>query len=815
MKYTFILFQFCLCFWLIKPDVWSQTPTVLAPDTTAQPPATIELAEVSLRSARVKIRTRKSLEKLITEQELVQISRQNDSLLKTIDTLITKIEDVEIKEKNRRFLEKRRIQLLNIRTLIEKQEKYLSDMIQEYESNKYDYQDELELWLNTKNKLKKNRPAKSIHERLLAVIELLENAEQQTTEKSNALLGLLDKTTEYGVEMEDRLDDIDHYIKQNKEGMLMSEQPTLFTMNYGDSSNWMIRPHLRQFYWSDIGELKEYLLKHKSRITLSILLFLVILNAFLILHKRWKKTQRGPVIYYQRKLRRLLSFPISIAIILSILLALPLLPNRPLILNDLIRIIIALPLLYILHTLLPGKYQKYIYITSILLGFYLIFLSLPTENIWHRILLLGFGSVELAVISLFFMALRKKNLKTLRYGKWKLFFTGFHIGLSILAILGAITGGILLAETCALAVLYNVIAAAILIVASLIILGLLVTFMNSKYALQLNVVQEFGEQVQKKSIVIIKGFVFTYFLFLMIRNLGFEENLLGSIQNLLETKWELGSAVITPGNLLIFILILYISALLSKIIRNVLEKDVLDKLALPKGIPHTIGVMVRYTLITGGLFLAISAAGMPFTSLTIIFASLSVGIGFGLQNIFNNLVSGLILLFERPIQLGDIIEVGTLLGHVKSIGIRSSKVRTYDGAEVIVPNGQLISNEVVNWTLSDKRRRIEVLAGVAYGSDPHKAQSLFQKILDEHPDVLKNPKPVVLFKDLGESSLDFRLLFWTSNFEEWLRIKSEIVFRIHDGLKTEGIEIPFPQRDLHIRSIEKTLHVNMKERPQK
>ncbi len=242
-------------------------------------------------------------------------------------------------------------------------------------------------------------------------------------------------------------------------------------------------------------------------------------------------------------------------------------------------------------------------------------------------------------------------------------------------------------------------------------------------------------------------------------------------------------------------------------IRVILEEDILDKFSLGKGVPHTISVMVRYTLVTVGVLLAVSAAGMPLDSLTILFGAFGVGIGFGLQNIFNNLVSGLILLFERPIQIGDTIEVGQLMGNVKSIGIRSSNVRTFDGAEVIVPNGQLISNEVVNWTLSDQTRRIEVIAGVAYGSDPHKVKDLFEKELRNHPDIIQNPEPKVFFQDLGESSLDFRLLFWTSNFSEWIRIRSDIIFSVHDILKKEGIEIPFPQRDLHLRSVDHQIEI--------
>jgi len=269
---------------------------------------------------------------------------------------------------------------------------------------------------------------------------------------------------------------------------------------------------------------------------------------------------------------------------------------------------------------------------------------------------------------------------------------------------------------------------------------------------------------------------------------------------LLSDNISIGNISFTLWKVLLFFFIIWISVLISGGIKVVLEDDFLKKAKLKKGVPRMISVVARFSLITIGIIFAVSAVGMPLNQITIIFSAFSVGIGFGLQNIVNNFVSGIILLFERPVQIGDTIEVGTLIGTVKSMGIRSSNVRTFDGAEVVVPNANLISNEVINWTLSDRKRRIEIISGVAYGSDVHKVQKLLLGILDQHPDILKKPEPLVLFNDLGESSLDFRLLFWTENFDNWIIIKSEVIFMIHDTLYREGISIPFPQRDLHIIS---------------
>jgi potassium efflux system protein len=219
-------------------------------------------------------------------------------------------------------------------------------------------------------------------------------------------------------------------------------------------------------------------------------------------------------------------------------------------------------------------------------------------------------------------------------------------------------------------------------------------------------------------------------------------------------------------------------------------------------------MIVRLILITLGFVLAFGAAEIDMSNVAIIFGALGVGIGFGLQNIFNNLVSGLILAFERPIQVGDIIQIASLnlMGEVKDIGIRASVVRTFDGAEVVVPNGNLISNELINWTLSDQRRRQEIIVGVAYGTDINNVLEILNEVISDHENVLKNPAPLIIFAGFGDSSLNFRVLFWT-RFDVGLTTKSAVGVAIDEAFKKAGVEIPFPQRDLHLRSVSDSINL--------
>lgn len=181
--------------------------------------------------------------------------------------------------------------------------------------------------------------------------------------------------------------------------------------------------------------------------------------------------------------------------------------------------------------------------------------------------------------------------------------------------------------------------------------------------------------------------------------------------------------------------------------------------------------------------------------------ALGVGIGFGLQNVVSTFASGLILVAERSIEVGDIIELGPLVGTVRRIGIRSSTVASLDGAEVIVPNAGLISGRLVNWTLTDARRRLELVVGTSYAGSPERARALLLEVASSPPGVLHDPPPDVICVGFGDGSVDLAIRAWTAGYREAIQIESRLAVRVHAALEREGIEIPFPQLALHLRSV--------------
>ena len=246
----------------------------------------------------------------------------------------------------------------------------------------------------------------------------------------------------------------------------------------------------------------------------------------------------------------------------------------------------------------------------------------------------------------------------------------------------------------------------------------------------------------------------------------------------------------------------YLSFWIARTIRSVLAEDVLPKMTLPRGVANSVSTMSYYTLLMLGLLVALTAAGFQMSQLALVVGALSVGIGFGLNTVINNFVCGLILMIERPVQPGDTVELSGTTGRIRDIGIRTTTITTFDGADVLVPNGLLLSEKLTNWTLSNRRRRIEVPVGVAYGCAPRDVQALLLEVANKIRGISFDPPPSVLFTGFGESSLNFVVRVWTDDFDLGGDIGSEMALEIHAALQAAGIEIPFPQRDLHIRSVD-------------
>lgn len=265
--------------------------------------------------------------------------------------------------------------------------------------------------------------------------------------------------------------------------------------------------------------------------------------------------------------------------------------------------------------------------------------------------------------------------------------------------------------------------------------------------------------------------------------------------------FPMGERFVTLGGLLFLVLLFVVVIFVSRIIRDRIIMRIFEKTDFPESLEYGIARIIGYIMMLIGFYMAFQIVGIDLSSLAFIAGAVGVGIGFGLQNIINNFVSGIIILGERPIAIGDRIDVGGTAGRVVKINLRSTTVITNDNITMIVPNADFISQTVTNWSHGDPKVRIRIPIGVAYGTDPRLVEKLLIEVAKENPKTLKEPKPTVLFDAFGDSSLNFELAAWTSEMTTRpKRYMSDMNFAIEKKLREHDIEIPFPQRDLHIRS---------------
>ena len=265
--------------------------------------------------------------------------------------------------------------------------------------------------------------------------------------------------------------------------------------------------------------------------------------------------------------------------------------------------------------------------------------------------------------------------------------------------------------------------------------------------------------------------------------------------------FQLGGTQVTLWTLTYVILLFTFLIVVSGQLKRWVARSLGRVSDVDKSIHQSIATIVRYIVIAVGVIIIVQSAGIDLSALTFLAGAAGVGIGFGLQNIINNFVSGLIILFERPIKIGDRVDVGAVHGDVVNISARSTTIITNDNIAIIVPNSEFISSKVTNWSYQDRKVRFDIPVGVSYSSDLDVVTQLLIEVANQHDGVLATPEPTVLFEEFGDSSLNFTLQVWTRQYATVPRVlRSELNYAIARSFKQNNIEIPFPQRDLHVRS---------------
>ena len=569
--------------------------------------------------------------------------------------------------------------------------------------------------------------------------------------RQDVVLGLQDQVSQQLSAITHVLTQIDIAEGDARQRLFEPDSPPLWQAVFSRGDDLSLTSEVRDSWTENWATFIDYMRSSQTRLLFHFVLFAALMALLVDLRRRntqWtmERTLEAPA--------HIQSHPVSAALLVALLFTRWIHPDAPIVVADLAQLAILLPVLRLLPGLVHQSMRKPLYGLAGLYALNQIGSLALEQSILQRLLLLGVTG--LALVGLLALVRQGPSLAG-RTGRWW--------GIALFA------GRIGIVALASIAQSVNAVRLHTQLLAR-----------RGTSGLQLG--------------ALLLWLVTTLSLF---RVLSLFVETAGAI---LGRVWSVGSFNISAGDVLAFVITLWIAILASRFIRFVLNEDVLPRIELPRGVPGAISTVAHYVILGIGFVFAIGAAGINLGQFALLAGAFGVGIGFGLQNVVNNFVSGLVLIFERPIQVGDTIEIGELLGRVRRIGIRSSTVRTFDGAEVIVPNGNLISADVVNWTLSDRLRRIELPVGVAYGTDPNQVLELLRTVTPKQDGVLENPPLQALFGGFGDSSLDFSVRFWTAEFENFRVVASNVNVAIYDALKEAGITIPFPQRDLHLKSVD-------------
>ncbi len=559
---------------------------------------------------------------------------------------------------------------------------------------------------------------------------------------------------------------------------------------------------LRRSLGDSIELTRQYLAGQLGRVPFQVALFVIVLVLARLARGRARhRAEKEPS---EQAAAQVLELPLASALVLALLATVWIYPHPPHTLMNALGLFILLPAVLIVRRLASPAVVPAVYALA---AFYLVDRVrevcgvVPVLEQWVFLLEMVFGIIFLA------LAVRSEHLvmdgaAALGWRHVLAWLLWGQLAILASAVFAGSFGYMRLARLLGTEVLTSSYIALVLYAGTRVGEGLVVYALRIRPLRTLFMVQRHRELLQRRLNLVLRWLSVGTWVYFTLDGLGMMSPSWTIVQTALSARYVRGSVSISLGDGLAFALTIWAAFLLSSFVRFVLQEDVYPRVGLPRGLPYALSSMIHYTVVLIGFLFAVAALGFDLTRITILAGALGVGVGIGLQNVVANFVAGLTLLLERRIHVGDAIETGDLQGEVREIGFRSSTIRTWVGAEVIVPNGRLTSERVTNWTLTDRKRRVDLKLGVAYASDPARALSALCEAAKTYPKALAEPAALALCTGFRDSALNFELRVWTANSEDSDVVLSELAVAVHAALAAAKIEIAFPQRDIHIHSAE-------------
>ncbi|HEY8607117.1 MAG TPA: mechanosensitive ion channel domain-containing protein [Noviherbaspirillum sp.] len=618
------------------------------------------------------------------------------------------------------------------------------------------------------------------------VVRAIAQAKKGVLDDREKVLALQGRATDIGTRIGEARVPLAAAAERAVTRLLYRDSPPLWSGEFWVSPIANFSDEARDSLQNQANTLADYLRTQQDGFILHLMFFVAVMAMFIAVRNRM---DAAPISEDGPGSRQIFDMPMVSALLLALLCSSWFYPRPPRTLWLLIGVLVAGPLLVFARRVVETRiYPLLLALVAFYLADRLRALFAPLPGV-HRVLLL----LEVLSLILFFLTWLRhhrgapQEVAPEQRLAWRLSLFGIRGALLLaLVVLGAAAGGYTrFADLLMRALLASGYTAVVLY--ALTREGLVKGLLHVPPISFLAGVRRHRATIAPRLNTWLKRFAFLLWLLLSLQAPGFLPQLMAFLASAWNASWQIGTLNISVREICLFFLILWTTWMLSRLTRFLLEEEIFSRVRLDRGLPYAVSTTVHYIILLSGFVLALTAVGVDMTKFTIVAGALTVGVGFGLQNIVNNFVSGLIVLFERPVKVGDTIQIGDMVGRVQHIGIRATIVHSTSGAEVIIPNGKLIADQLTNWTLSSQLRQLAVPVITKPDVSVAQLKGLLLDIAGGNRQVLETPAPEVLFLKRGVDLFEFELRVWTGDLDAWLQVRSDLITAINDALSSSAL----------------------------
>jgi small-conductance mechanosensitive channel len=749
------------------PTLTPATPGVSTPATAS---GAIPVPEVATRAAQVPDLLRgltaplaEGAETDVIKRRLEQARAQIDLELATAATLLRSHPTLDVIQLQQQLWQQRQLQTSEWLSALTRRATLLQDTLRRLSGIKTTWRQTREASLAT------DAPA-AILAQIDGALAAIDTAEAPLTAQRTAILDLQSVVAQEVARSADMLAQFTQAQQRAMGGILARDTPAIWSAEAWDHARGTLRARVRELRTTRRDDLIRYIQDPSRGLPLHVLILVGLVVVLLAARRQVRRSGESEA---REALGVLTDHPYAAAFAVTLLFLSAPISTVPQSLRNLSEVLTLVPVIRLMRSAIDPRLMLLVYSLALLFtvdSVRQVIGGVPALE--QTILVLEMvAGIGVLTYTLWWGALRRRSVAQTE--RLRTFRASARIVVVVLAagLVAGASGYMRLARLLASGLLSGGALALTLSAAVQVLAGLMALALGVWPLRLLRMVQHHRELLERRAYRVLLWSAIVAWGARVLDYAGLFQPALLSVKSVLAAPLGRGAISFSVGDVLEFVLTVWVAYLISAFIRFVLQEDIYPRTKMTRGISYAVSNLLNYIILALGFLLALGAIGLDLTKATILAGAFGVGIGFGLQSIVNNFVSGLILLFERPIRVGDVVEVGNLQGEVTRIGIRASTVRTGRGAEIIVPNAQLVTDRVTNWTASDRLRRIEIPVGVDYGSAPEKVVEVLEGVARRHPEVLTHPPPQAVFTAFGDSAINFELRAWTNHFERWARTR--------------------------------------------